>query len=225
MGFGKLKAKGQIEVTGADGKSQIVEGRHILIATGARSRELPSMKQDGKKIIGYREAMNLPVQPKSIIVVGSGAIGVEFAYFYYAMGTKVTIVEFLPRIVPVEDEEISKELEKSYKKLGIDILVNSEVTSVDTSGSGVKAKVKTATGEQVLEADILLSAIGISANIEGIGLETLGVKTDKGKVVVDKFYNTNVAGLYSFGDCAPGQALAHVASKEAIICVENIAFQ
>ena len=206
MGFGKLKAKGQIEVTGADGKSQIVEGHHILIATGARSRELPSLKQDGKKIIGYREAMNLPVQPKSIIVVGSGAIGVEFAYFYNSIGTKVTIVEFLPRIVPVEDEDISKELEKSYKKSGIDILVNSEVTSVDTSGAGVKAKVKTATGEQILEADILLSAIGISANIEGIGLETLGVKTDKGKIVVDKFYNTNVAGLYSIrGLCAgPG---------------------
>ncbi len=224
MGFGKLKAKGQIEVGGADGKTQIVEGRHIVIATGARSRELPSMKQDGKKVIGYREAMNLPVQPKSIIIVGSGAIGVEFAYFYHSMGTKVTVVEFLPRIVPVEDEEISKELEKSYKKAGIDILVNSEVTSVDTSGNGVKAKVKTAAGEQTLEADILLSAIGIAANIEGIGLETLGVKTDKGKVTVDKFYNTNVAGIYSIGDCAPGQALAHVASKEGIICIENIAF-
>jgi dihydrolipoamide dehydrogenase len=220
MGFGKLKAKGQIEVTGADGKTQVVEGRHIVIATGARSRELPSMKQDGKKVIGYREAMNLPVQPKSIIIVGSGAIGVEFAYFYHSMGTKVTVVEFLPRIVPVEDEDISKELEKSYKKAGIDILVNSEVTS----GAGVKAKIKTASGEQTLEADILLSAIGIAANIEGIGLETLGVKTDKGKVTVDKFYNTNVAGVYSIGDCAPGQALAHVASKEGIICIENIAF-
>ena len=139
------------------------------------------MKQDGKKVIGYREAMNLPVQPKSIIIVGSGAIGVEFAYFYHSMGTKVTIVEFLPRIVPVEDEDISKELEKSYKKSGIDILVNSEVTSVDTSGSGVKAKIKTATGEQVFEADILLSAIGIAANIEGIGLETLGCKNRKRK--------------------------------------------
>jgi len=225
MGFGKLKGKGQLEVTGADGKTQVVEGRHIVIATGARSRELPSMKQDGKKIIGYREAMNLPVQPKSIIVVGSGAIGVEFAYFYHSMGTKVTVVEFLPRIVPVEDEEVSKELEKSYKKSGIDILVNSEVTSVDTSGQGVKAKVKTASGEQILEADILLSAIGIAANIEGIGLEATGVKTDKGKITVDKFYNTNVPGLYSIGDCAPGQALAHVASKEGIICIENIAFQ
>ena len=224
MGFGKLKSKGQIEVAAADGKTQIVEGRHILIATGARSRELPSMKQDGKKVIGYREAMNLPSQPKSIIIVGSGAIGVEFAYFYHSMGTKVTIVEFLPRIVPVEDEDISKELEKSYKKAGIDILVNSEVTSVDTSGNGVKAKIKTASGEQVLQADVLLSAIGIAANIEGIGLETVGVKTEKGKVIVDKFYNTNIAGIYSIGDCAPGQALAHVASKEAIICIEQIAF-
>src|ERR1700722_8355401 len=224
MGFGKFKSKSQIEVTAADGKTQIVEGRHIIIATGARSRELPNLKQDGKKVIGYREAMNLPAQPKSIIIVGSGAIGVEFAYFYNSIGTKVTIVEFLPRIVPVEDEEISKELEKSYKKSGIDILVNSEVTSVDTSGNGIKAKIKTPTGEQVLEADILLSAIGISANIEGIGLETLGVKTDKGKVVVDKFYNTNVPGFYSIGDCAPGQALAHVASKEGIICIENIGY-
>jgi len=224
MGLGKLKAKGQIEVSGADGKTQIVEGKHIILATGSRSRELPSLKQDGKKIIGYREAMTLPVQPKSIIIVGSGAIGVEFAYFYYSMGTKVTIVEFLPRIVPVEDEDISKELEKSYKKYGIDILLNSEVTSVDISGAGVKAKVKTATGEIVLEADILLSAVGVSANIEGIGFESLGIKTEKGKVTVDKFYNTSVPGFYAIGDCAPGQALAHVASKEAIICVENIAF-
>src|SRR5215475_10111932 len=183
-GYGKLKAKGQVEVTGADGKTQIVEGKHIIVATGARSKELPNLKQDGKKVIGYREAMVLPEKPKSIIVVGSGAIGVEFAYFYFSMGAKVTIVEFLPRIVPVEDEEISKELEKNYKKIGIDILVNSEVTSVDTSGAGVKAKVKTANGEQILEADVLLSAVGIAANIEGIGLETLGVKTDKGKVVV-----------------------------------------
>ncbi|HEY4060721.1 MAG TPA: dihydrolipoyl dehydrogenase [Puia sp.] len=225
MGFGKLKAKGQIEVTGADGKTQIVEGRHIMVATGARSRELPNLKQDGKKVIGYREAMTLPQKPNSLIVVGSGAIGVEFAYFYYSMGTKVTIVEFLPRIVPVEDEEISKELEKIYKKYGIEVLTSSEVTSVDTSGNGVKAKVKTPNGEVTLEADVLLSAVGIAANIENIGLETLGVKTDKGKITVDKFYQTNVPGIYSFGDCVPGQALAHVSSKEAIICVENIAFQ
>ncbi len=225
MGTGKLKAKGQIEVTGADGKTQIVEGKHLIVATGARSRELPNLKQDGKKVIGYREAMTLPGKPNSIIIVGSGAIGVEFAYFYYSMGTKVTVVEFLPRIVPLEDEEISKELEKIYKKYGIDVLTSSEVTSVDTSGNGVKAKVKSANGEVTLEADILLSAIGISANIENIGLETLGVKTDKGKILVDKYYQTNVPGIYSVGDCVPGQALAHVSTKEGIICVENIAYQ
>jgi len=224
MGFGTLKAKGQVEVKGADGKTTLVEGKHIILATGGRSRELPALKQDGKKIIGYREAMVLPQQPKSIIVVGSGAIGVEFGYFYNSLGTKVTIVEFLPRIVPVEDEDISKELEKNLKKQGITVMTSSEVTSVDTSGNGVKAKVKTATGEAILEADVLLSAVGVAANIEGIGLETVGVKTDKGKIVVDKYYKTNVDGVYAIGDCVPGQALAHVASKEGIICVENIAF-
>src|SRR6186713_2101100 len=172
-GVGKLKAKGQLEVTGADGKTQVVEGRHIIVATGARSRELPNLKQDGKKVIGYREAMTLPQQPKSIIVVGSGAIGVEFAYFYYSLGTKVTIVEFLPRIVPVEDEDISKELEKIYKKKGIEVMVNASVESVEANGEGVKAKVKTATGEIVLEADVVLSAVGIAANIENLGLEAL----------------------------------------------------
>jgi len=224
MGTGKLKAKGQIEVTAADGSKKPVEAKHIIIATGGRSRELPALKQDGKKIIGYREAMNLPSQPKSIIVVGSGAIGSEFGYFYNSVGTKVTIVEFLPRVVPVEDEEISKELEKNFKKQGIEIMTSSEVTSVDTSGEGVKAKVKTQNGEVTLEADILLSAIGVVANIEGIGLEELGVKTDKGKIAVDKFSQTNIPGIYAIGDCTPGQALAHVASKEAIICVENIGY-
>jgi dihydrolipoamide dehydrogenase len=224
MGFGKLAAKGKIEVTDKDGKKQTVEAKHIIIATGGRSRELPALKQDGKKIIGYREAMNLPDQPKSIIVVGSGAIGVEFGYFYNSMGSKVTIVEFLPRIVPVEDEDISKELEKNFKKNGIDIMVNSEVTKVDVSGNGVKATVKTADGEKTLEADILLSAVGVSANIEGIGLEELGIKTEKGRIMVDKYGQTNVPGFYAIGDCAPGQALAHVASKEGIICVENIGY-
>jgi dihydrolipoamide dehydrogenase len=224
MGFGKLKAKGQIEVTATDGSKKTVEAKHIIIATGARSRELPAFKIDGKKIIGYREAMNLPSQPKSMIVVGSGAIGVEFGYFYNSMGTKVTIVEFLPRAVPVEDEEISKELEKNFKKQGIEIMTSSEVTSVDTSGDGVKAKVKTANGEVTLEADILLSAIGVAANIEGIGLEELGIKTDKGRIMVDKFSQTNIPGIYAIGDCSPGQALAHVASKEGIICVENIGY-
>jgi dihydrolipoamide dehydrogenase len=224
VGFGKLVAKGRIEVTATDNSKQTVEAKHIILATGARSRQLPAMPVDGKKIIGYREAMVLPQQPKSMIVVGSGAIGVEFGYFYNSMGTKVTIVEFMPRIVPVEDEEISKELEKNFKKSGIDVMVNSEVTKVDTSGAGVKATIKTQNGEMTLEADVLLSAVGIQPNIEGIGLEQLGIKTDKGRITVDKYYQTNVPGVYAIGDCTPGQALAHVASKEAIICVENIGF-
>lgn len=224
MGFGKLIAKGKIEVSDKEGKTQVVEAKHIIVATGGRSRELPTMKIDGKKIIGYREAMVLPQLPKSMIVVGSGAIGVEFAYFYNSMGTKVTIVEFMQRIVPVEDEDISKELEKQYKKNGVTILTNSEVTNVDTSGAGVKATVKSATGETVLEADILLSAVGVAANIEGIGLEALGVKTEKGRIKVDKYGQTNVPGIYAIGDCSPGQALAHVASKEGIVCVEAIAY-
>ncbi|MEO5683061.1 MAG: dihydrolipoyl dehydrogenase [Chitinophagaceae bacterium] len=224
MGFGKLKAKGQVEVTKADGSKEVVEAKHIILATGARSRELPNLKQDGKKVIGYREAMTLPTQPKSMIVVGSGAIGIEFAYFYNSMGTKVTVVEFLPKVVPVEDDDISKELEKQLKKQGIEIMTNASVESLDTSGDGVKAKVKTANGEVSLEADIVLSAIGIAANIEGIGLEETGVKTDKGKIVVDKFYQTSLPGIYAIGDCAPGQALAHVASKEGIICVESIGY-
>lgn len=223
-GTGKLVAKGKIEVTAADNSKQTVEARHIIVATGARSRQLPALPIDGKKIIGYREAMVLPQLPKSMIVVGSGAIGVEFGYFYNSMGTKVTIVEFMPRVVPVEDEEISKELEKNLKKQGIDIMTSSEVTKVDTSGNGVKATVKTASGEVTLEADVLLSAVGISANIENIGLETLGIKTDRGLITVDKFYQTSVPGIYAIGDCVPGQALAHVASKEGIICVENIGY-
>jgi dihydrolipoamide dehydrogenase len=223
MGFGKLVAPGKLEVTAADGSKQILEAKNIIIATGGRARQLPSMPIDGKKIIGYREAMVLPTQPKSMIICGSGAIGSEFAYFYNSMGTKVTIVEFMPRIVPVEDEDISKELEKQYKKQGIDIMTNSEVLSVDTAGAGVKAKVKTPTGEVTLEADILLSAVGVVANIENIGLEALGIKTEKGKIVVDKFGQTNVAGIYAIGDCTPGQALAHVASKEGINAAEHLA--
>jgi dihydrolipoamide dehydrogenase len=182
------------------------------------------MPVDGKKIIGYREAMVLPEQPKSMIIVGSGAIGVEFGYFYNSMGTQVTIVEFMPRIVPVEDEEISKELEKSFKKAGINIMTNAEVTKVDTAGNGVRATVKTGNGEQVLEADVLLSAVGVQANLEGIGLEEMGIQVEKGRIAVDKYSLTNVPGVYAIGDCSPGAALAHVASKEAIICVENIAY-
>jgi dihydrolipoamide dehydrogenase len=224
MGFGKIAGKGKLEVTAADGSKQVVEGKYIIIATGARSRQLPAMPVDGKKIIGYREAMVLPEQPKSLIVVGSGAIGIEFADFYNSMGTKVTIVEFMPRIVPVEDEDISKELEKQFKRKGINIMTSAEVTKTDTSGAGVKATVKTAAGEQVLEADILLSAVGIQSNLENIGLEENGIKTEKSKVVVDKFGQTSVAGIFAIGDCAPGQALAHVASKEGINTAEYIAF-
>jgi dihydrolipoamide dehydrogenase len=223
MGFGKLVAANKIEVTAADGSKQIVEAKNIVIATGGRARQLPSLPIDGQKIIGYREAMVLPTQPKSMIVVGSGAIGVEFAYFYNSMGTKVTIVEFLPRIVPVEDEDISKELEKQYKKSGIDIMTNAEVTKVDTTVNGVKATIKTASGEVSLEADLVLSAVGVVANIEGIGLESLGVKTEKGKIVVDGFQQTSVKGVYAIGDCTPGQALAHVAAKEGINAAEHIA--
>jgi dihydrolipoamide dehydrogenase len=224
MGFGKLIAPTKIEVTAPDGTKQIVEAKNIVIATGGRARELPSMKIDGKKIIGYREAMVLPSpQPKSMIICGSGAIGSEFAYFYNTMGTKVTIVEFMPRVVPVEDEDISKELEKQFKKQGIDIMTNSEVLSVDTSGSGIKAKVKTPNGEIELTADVLLSAVGVVANIENIGLEALGIKTDKGKIVRDVNGLTSVPGIYAIGDCTPGQALAHVATKEGISVAEHIA--
>jgi len=224
MGYGKVAGKGRIEVTAADNSKQTVDARHIIIATGARARQLPAMPIDGKKIIGYREAMVLPQQPKSMIVVGSGAIGCEFGYFYNAMGTKVTIVEFLPGIVPLEDADISKELEKNFKKKGIDVMTNAEVTHVDTTGNGVVATIKTQNGEVKLEADVLLSAVGVQSNIEGIGLEETGVKTEKGKIMVDKFYQTNVPGIYAIGDCVPGQALAHVASKEAITCVENIGY-
>jgi dihydrolipoamide dehydrogenase len=223
MGYGKLLAPGKLEVTAADGTKAIHEAKNIVIATGTRARQLPSMPIDGKKILGYREAMVLPTQPKSMIICGSGAIGSEFAYFYNSMGTKITIVEFMPRIVPVEDEDISKELEKQYKKQGIDIMTNSEVLKVDTSGEGVKATVKTATGEVILEADLLLSAVGVVANIENIGLEELGIKTEKGKIIVDAFGQSSVAGIYAIGDCTPGQALAHVAAKEGINAAEHIA--
>ncbi|MFD2541017.1 dihydrolipoyl dehydrogenase [Lacinutrix gracilariae] len=219
-GFGKLKTGKKIDV---DGKEYSAD--HIIIATGARSRELPSLPQDGKKVIGYREAMVLPKQPKSMIVVGSGAIGVEFAYFYKSMGTDVTIVEYLPNIVPVEDIDVSKQLEKSFKKSGIKIMTSAEVTSVDTSGKGVKATVKTSKGEEVLEADIILSAVGIKTNIEGIGLEDVGIAVDRDKILVNDFYQTNIPGYYAIGDVTPGQALAHVASAEAILCVEKIAGQ
>ncbi len=223
VGTGKALPGKKVEVTGADGKKEIHEAKNIIIATGGRARELPTVKIDNDKIIGYRKAMVLDKQPASMVVIGSGAIGVEFAYFYNSIGTKVTIVEFMPRIVPVEDEEVSKQLEREYKKLGIEIMTNSSVESVDTKGKGCKVQVKTPNGNVTLEADIVLSAVGVTANIENIGLEETGIKTDKGKILVDEYYRTNVEGYYAIGDVTPGQALAHVASAEGIICVEKIA--
>ncbi len=223
MGNGKLMPGRKVEVTAEDGSQQVVEGNQIIIATGARSRTLPNLPQDGKKIIGYREAMTMTKQPKRLVVVGSGAIGVEFAYFYNAIGTEVTIVEYLPNIVPLEDQEVSKQLARSFKKAGINIMTSSEVTGVDTAGSGVKVTVKTKKGEEVLDADVVLSAVGVVSNLEGIGLEEVGIATDRGKVIVDDFYRTNIPGYCAIGDCAPGPALAHVASAEGILCVEKIA--
>jgi dihydrolipoamide dehydrogenase len=225
VGFGKLKSKGVVEVKAADGTAKTYNGKHIILATGGRSRELPNLKQDGKKVIGYRQAMILPQQPKSMVVVGSGAIGIEFAYFYNSIGTKVTVVEFLDNIVPLEDEDVSKGLNRILKKQGINIMTSSNVESVDTSGDLCKVTVKTATGTEILEAEIVLSAVGIATNLEGIGLEENGVKTERGKVLVDDFYRTNVEGVYAIGDIVKGQALAHVASAEGIICVEKIAGQ
>ena len=222
-GFGKVKPGKKVDVTAADGKVTEYSADHIIIATGARSRELPNLPQDGKKVIGYRQAMTLSEQPKKMIVVGSGAIGVEFAHFYNAMGTEVTIVEFMPNIVPVEDEDISKQMERSMKKAGVSIMTNASVERIDTTGNGVKAFVKTAKGEEVLEADILLSAVGIKTNIENIGLEETGIATDRDKILVNAYYQTNVPGYYAIGDVTPGQALAHVASAEGILCVEKIA--
>jgi dihydrolipoamide dehydrogenase len=222
MGTGKLKSKGTVEVKGNDGTTKDYTAKHIILATGGRSRELPNIKQDGVKVIGYRQAMVLPKQPKSMIVVGSGAIGIEFAYFYNALGTQVTVVEFMDNIVPLEDEEVSKTLLRSLKKQGVNIMTSSTVESVDSSGDICKVKVKTTAGVVDLEAEIVLSAVGISTNLEGIGLEENGVKTDKGKVLVDDFYKTNIEGIYAIGDIVKGQALAHVASAEGIICVEKI---
>lgn len=219
-GYGTLKPGKKVEVDGTE-----YSANNIIIATGARSRELPSLPQDGKKVIGYREAMSLPKQPKKMIVVGSGAIGVEFAYFYNSMGTEVTIVEYLPNVVPVEDIDVSKQLERSFKKNGVKIMTSAEVTSVDTSGDGVKATVKTKKGEEILEADVILSAVGIKSNIENIGLEDVGIVVDRDKIIVNDFYQTNIPGYFAIGDVTPGQALAHVASAEGILCVEKLAGQ
>ncbi len=221
-GHGKLMAGKKVRVIN-DKKTEEYNAKHIIIATGSRSRALPSLPQDEKKVIGYREAMTLSKQPKKLIIVGSGAIGIEFAYFYNSMGTEVTIVEYLNRIVPVEDEEVSKQLEKNFKKSGIKIMTNTEVTGVNTSGKGVKATVKTEKGEETLNADIVLSAVGIKSNIENLGLEDIGIAIDRDKIMVNDFYQTNLPGYYAIGDVTSGQALAHVASAEGILCVEKIA--
>ncbi len=222
-GFGKIKTGKKVDVTDADGKVTEYSADSIIIATGARSRELPNLPQDGKKVIGYRQAMTLSKQPKKMNVVGSGAIGVEFAHFYNSMGTEVTVVEFLPNLVPLEDVEVSKQFERSFKKAGIKVMTNSSVESVDTSGNGVKAVVKTKKGEEILEADIVLSAVGIKSNIENIGLEDVGIVVDRDKILVNDFYQTNIPGYYAIGDVVPGPALAHVASAEGITCVEKLA--
>lgn len=222
-GEGKLKPGKKVAVKAADGKTTEYTAKHIIVATGSRSRELPNLKQDGKKVVGYREAMVLPQQPKSMIVVGAGAIGVEFAYFYRALGTEVTIVEYLPRLVPVEDEEVSKELERQFRKTGIKVMTGASVEALDTKGDGVKATVKTAKGTEELQADVVLSAVGVAPNIENIGLEEVGIKLEKGLIAVDEFYRTNVEGYYAIGDVVKGPALAHVASAEGITCAEAIA--
>ncbi len=223
-GTGKLLTGKKVEVTDdKDQKKTYSAAKGIVIATGAHSRELPNLKQDGKNIIGYREAMSLKKQPKKMVVVGSGAIGIEFAYFYNALGTDVTVVEFQDRIVPVEDKDVSKELEKTLKKQGIKIMTKSSVENVDVKAGKCKVTIKTKKGEEHAECDVVLSAVGIEANIKGIGLEDVGIATDKGKILVNDYYQTNIPGYYAIGDCVPGQALAHVASAEGIVCVEKIA--
>ena len=222
-GTGKLLSGSEVEVSSEDGKTEKITASNIILATGARSRELPNLKKDGKKIIGYRKAMTLDKLPESMVVVGSGAIGSEFAWFYNTLGTKVTLVEFLPNVVPLEDVEVSKQLERSFKKAKMKVMLNSSVEEVDTSGEKCKVKIKTQKGMEEVEADIVLSAVGISPNIEGIGIEELGIELDNGKIKVDDYYRTNVPGVYAIGDIVHGQALAHVASAEGIICVEKIA--
>lgn len=222
-GFGKLAGKNKVEVTAEDGSKTEISAKHIILATGARSRQLPNLPLDGKKIFGYRSAMTLPSQPKSMVVVGSGAIGSEFAYFYQSIGTEVTLVEFLPNVVPLEDEEVSKQLERSFKKLGMKVMTSSTVESVDTSGDLCKVTIKTKKGTEQVEAEAVLSAVGITPNTEGIGLEEMGVVTENGRIKVDDYYRTSVEGVYAIGDIIATPALAHVASAEGITCVEKIA--
>jgi dihydrolipoamide dehydrogenase len=223
QGTGRLAGKQSVEVTDNEGNKKVYKAPHIILATGARSRELPDLKQDGKKVIGYREALTLKELPASMVVVGSGAIGSEFAFFYNAMGTKVTLVEFMPVLVPLEDEEVSKQLERSFKKSGMTVLTSSTVESVDTSGEKCKVKIKTEKGNEETEADIVLSAVGITPNLENLGLEEMGIKIEKGKILVDEFMKTTAEGVYAIGDIVPGPALAHKASAEGILCVEKIA--
>jgi len=223
QGFGKLLDNQTVEITDKDGNKTTHTAKNLILATGARSRQLPNLKQDGKKIIGYREAMTLTEQPKSMVVVGSGAIGSEFAYFYNAVGTEVTLVEFLPNVLPIEDEEVSKNVERSFKKVGIKIMTSSEVLSVDTTGERCKVLIKTPKGEVTVETDIVFSAVGITPNLENIGIEELGIELEKGKIKVDDYYCTNVAGIHAIGDIVHGPALAHVASAEGITCVEKMA--
>ena len=223
-GSGKVLPGKKVAVTSEDGTvTEYSADKGVILATGARSRQLPNVPQDGKKVIGYREAMTLATQPKKMVVIGSGAIGLEFAYFYNTLGTDVTIVEFLGNIANVEDEEVSKQLEKSFKKSGVKVLTNSSVESVDTSGAGCVVTIKTAKGEEKIECDIVLSAAGIETNLENLGLEQVGIATDRGRVLVNEYYQTNIPGYYAIGDIVPGPALAHVASAEGIICVEQIA--
>ncbi|GJM30941.1 MAG: dihydrolipoyl dehydrogenase [Cyclobacteriaceae bacterium] len=222
-GSGMLTAPKTVEVTDDKATKTSYQADHIIIATGGRSRELPGMPIDGKKIIGYREAMVLDKQPKHMVIVGSGAIGSEFAYFYNAIGTEVILVEYMDSIVPVEDAEVSKQLERSFKKSGITVKTKSEVTEVNTDKARCKVKIKTSKGEEVIETDIVLSAVGVSGNIENIGLESRGITLEKGRIAVDEYYRTNQSGVYAIGDVIKGPWLAHVASAEGIICVEAIA--
>ena len=222
-GYGKLVSANTVEVQDVDGEKTNYTAPNIILATGARSKEAPNIKQDGKKIIGYREAMTLTELPQSMVVVGSGAIGCEFASFYQTLGTNVTLVEFLPAILPNEDIEVSKQIERSFKKMKMKILTDSLVEFVDTLGEKCKVAIKTPTEVKIIECDIVLSAIGVTPNIEDVGLEKVGVKTEKGKIIVDDFYRTNVKGIHAIGDIVHGPALAHVASAEGIVCVEKIA--
>ena len=225
-GYGRLARGKKVVVTDKDGKKAEYSAEHIIIATGGRAKELPNIKIDGKKIIGYREAMTLPVQPKKMVVVGAGAIGVEFAYFYNTIGTEITVVEFMEQgLLPREDADISKELTKVYKKAGMKILANSSVEKIEMTDEGCSVIVKNRKDEsvQTITCDIVLSAAGVTPNTEDIGLEVLGIETDRGMIKVDSYCRTNVPGIYAIGDVIPTQALAHVASAEGITCVEKIA--